>query len=69
MPAVRIHVAVDGVQGMLSVFPAGNGDIFSYDDWKSHQQMLQDNTTGDEIGLCDCAMIGRRISVSVCRPC
>ncbi|CAE7536411.1 unnamed protein product [Symbiodinium microadriaticum] len=37
----------------------GNGDIFSYDDWKGHQQMLQDNMTGDEIGLCDCAMIGR----------
>ena len=37
----------------------GNGDIFSYYDWEDRQRYLQDNFDNDEIGLCNCAMIGR----------
>ncbi len=44
----------------LPILPIiGNGDIFSYSDWASHQHLLQTNLTGEEIGLCDCAMLGR----------
>jgi tRNA-dihydrouridine synthase 3 len=38
----------------------GNGDIFSFEDWQSHQRLMethQDNA--DDFGLCNCAMIGR----------
>lgn len=37
----------------------GNGDIMSYVDWTERQTYLQDNFDGDEIGLCNCAMVGR----------
>jgi tRNA-dihydrouridine synthase 3 len=37
----------------------GNGDIFSWEDWRDRQTKLQENMDGDEIGLCSCAMIGR----------
>lgn len=37
----------------------GNGDIFSYEDWRDRQSKLQENMDGDEFGLCSCAMIGR----------
>jgi tRNA-dihydrouridine synthase 3 len=36
----------------------GNGDLFSYQDWTSHRSLLADNLSGEEIGLCNCAMIG-----------
>lgn len=39
----------------------GNGDIFSYEDWASHQSLLSEKLEGDSesLGLCSCAMIGR----------
>ena len=39
----------------------GNGDIFSYQDWESHQSLISDKLEGDaeQRGLCSCAMIGR----------
>jgi tRNA-dihydrouridine synthase 3 len=38
----------------------GNGDIFSYEDWMSHQALIRQETDDmDEIGLCSCAMIAR----------
>ena len=36
----------------------GNGDIFSWEDWKGHLAMMADPDSG-EPGLCPCAMIGR----------
>lgn len=40
----------------------GNGDIFSWDDWRDHQNMLSENlANGDNevLGLCSSAMIAR----------
>jgi len=41
----------------------GNGDILSWEDWYSHRHMLTGNLesdeTADDLGLCDCAMLGR----------
>ena len=39
----------------------GNGDIFSYHDWASHQALVSQKLEGDAetLGLCSCAMIGR----------
>lgn len=38
----------------------GNGDILSFEDWMSHQEMIRQETDDmDVIGLCSCAMIAR----------
>lgn len=38
----------------------GNGDIMSYDDWFSHQSLLETKIDDTEVlGLCSCAMLGR----------
>lgn len=43
----------------------GNGDIFSWDDWRDHQNLLEENLRGENdgdkeiLGLCSCAMLGR----------
>lgn len=41
----------------------GNGDIFSWEDWRDRQQFMQgsalNDTDPEAVGLCSCAMIGR----------
>lgn len=50
--------AQDPTLGTIPVI--GNGDIMTYADWADRQQYLRANMDGDdEMGLCDCAMIGR----------
>jgi tRNA-dihydrouridine synthase 3 len=47
----------------------GNGDIFSWEDWRDRQTKLQDNMDDEEeIGLCNCAMIGRGVLVKPWLP-
>lgn len=38
----------------------GNGDIFSFDDWKAHESLMTSSMdSAEKRGLCSCAMIGR----------
>lgn len=39
----------------------GNGDILNWEDWYEHRSMLRNSvdTDSEELGLCNCAMIGR----------
>jgi tRNA-dihydrouridine synthase 3 len=43
----------------------GNGDIFSWEDWKDHQNMIESNLLNSDedenslLKLCSCAMLGR----------
>jgi tRNA-dihydrouridine synthase 3 len=40
----------------------GNGDILTWDDWNSHKHLMRtalEDDHAEQLGLCDCAMIGR----------
>ena len=40
----------------------GNGDILTFDDWKSHQHLMctaLEDEHAEQLRLCNCAMIGR----------
>ncbi len=41
----------------------GNGDIFSWEDWRERQHYMAENLVNDSdpeaVGLCSCAMLGR----------
>jgi tRNA-dihydrouridine synthase 3 len=40
----------------------GNGDILTWDDWKSHKHLMTtalEDDHAEQLGLCNCAMIGR----------
>ena len=54
-----IHEVARSQDTSLPYLPIiGNGDIFSWEDWKGHLEMTQASDDGQP-GLCDCAMIGR----------
>ena len=55
-----IYEAAKAQDPSLPLIPViGNGDILTYDDWKSHQTMVRDSLDSEQQGLCSCAMIAR----------
>ena len=55
-----IYEAAKAQDPSLPLIPViGNGDILTYDDWRSHQTMVRDSLDSDQQGLCSCAMIAR----------
>ena len=56
---LQVARAQDPSRPLLPII--GNGDIFSWEDWREHQSSIRDNLDGPptELGLTSCAMLGR----------